>query len=332
MTFSKNSFLKLFLIAFVAMCFVQCAEEEIQPNDPDNPNDSAKTGMVNMQMTDAPIDNASIEGVFVTIAEVRIDGEVYDGLRGRHSIDVMSYQNGAVKALGLSELEVGSYSNISLVLDYETDVDGNAPGCYILTTDGLKESLESANEDIESIDINTDFEVIEDGQTDLVIDFDLRKTITGEATNNDQWDYSFVTEAELDAGLRVVKELETGAIIGTCTESLPTFDSDKIVVFAYKEGTYNAEVEMQGQGSSNIEFANAVTSASVDSEGNYQLSFLQEGEYELVFISYEDNGSGSFSIEGQLDLNVDLGIDLQTVQVSAMSSTTVNVNVTGILP
>lgn len=335
MTLTRNCFIKIFALLFIAMTFIQCQKEDISPNDPNDPNNSnnpPKTGTVNMQMTDAPIDNANIEGVFVTVAEVKIDGKTYDNFSGKQTIDIMAYQNGEVKALGISELETGTYSSISLVLDYESDVNGQTPGCYVLTTDGLKESLQSSSENTEEIEIAYDFEVVENSQTDLVIDFDLRKTITAEEENNGQWDFSFVTNSELDAGLRVVNETETGHVSGTCTEALPLFESDKIVVYAYNTGTFSSESEMHGQGSSNIEFANAVTSAAVNADGSYKLSFLNEGDYELVYVAYDDDSTGNLSIKGQLDLIVDLGIDLQMISVSAQSSTSVNVNIIGLVP
>ena len=339
MTLSRVFFVRFFTLCLMALTFVQCQKEDIGPNDPsnpnnpNNPNNTTKTGTVNMKITDAPIDNAQIEGVFITVTEVKIDGETYENFSGKQTIDILAYQNGDVKTLGIGELEVGSYSNLTLVLDYETDAAGNAPGCYVSTTDDLKESLNASGEAIEEIMVAHDFQVEEDTQIDLVMDFDLRKTITAETDNNNQWDFSFVTDAELNEGIRIIEESEAGAVEGSCEEPpLPLFTSDKIVVYAYTEGTYDTEVEMHGQGSSDIEFANAVTSAAVQADGSYHLAFLQEGDYELVYIAYEENSEGVLQVKGQLELSVDLGINLQTVTVDAKSSTTIDVDIVGIIP
>jgi hypothetical protein len=65
-------------------------------------------------------------------------------------------------------------------------------------------------------------------------------------------------------------------------------------VFIYKKGEYNASAETQGEGDNNILFANAVTSAKVESDGSYKLSFPEEGDYEVHLASYENNEEKSF--------------------------------------
>ena len=329
MTLSKNAFVKLILLSFVTLTFLHCEKEVV---DPDDPNNSTAKGTIYLQITDAPTDNANVEGVFVTVAEIKIDGISYEGFSGKQTIDVMAYQNGNVKSLGLSELETGIYANISFVLDYETDALGNSPGCFVQTTDGQKESLESSANSTSEITVAQNFEIIENSQTDLVLDFDLRKTITAEEESNGQWNFSFVSSSELNSGVRMVREKRSGSAKGNCNDNNPLFQSDKIIVYAYAKGSFNKDTEMHGQGTSNIEFSNAITSANVNANGQYHLAFLEEGEYELVYISYEDNGSGNFQIKGQLELSANVGIDLQSVSISASSTTTINVDVIGILP
>lgn len=327
MTLSKNRFKNLLFFTFVILLFAQCE------TDPTGTNSDAKSGSVNFQMTDAPIDNSNIQGAFVTIAAVKVDGEVYEGFKGKQTIDLMAYQNGRVHSLGLGELEAGSYSNVSLVLDYEADANGDAPGCYILTTDNVKEDLAASNSSSSELKLDGTLVVEENQQTDIVMDFDLRKTIVSESSNSADMSYAFVSDTQLKSGIRFMNQTETGAISGSCSETTPTHSSDKIVVFAYPKGQYNAETETQAQGSNNLTFANASTSTSVDAQGKYNLAFLEDGEYELVFASYEkDNSSGQFELQGTLKVTSDLGLDLGLLKVDAGVSLSLDVLAIAFIP
>ncbi len=339
---SRMFFIRLLVFCFAATSFIQCSKENIEPvppqddivNNDDDPNDDGtekETGTIGLKMTDAPIDNATVKAVFVTVTEIKVDGKVYEGFEGKQTIDVLALQNGRVEGLGMTELETGAYSSISLVLDHETDANGDAPGCYLITTNGIKQALSAGAAATQEIRIQNDFEVEEDQHTDFVIDFDLRKAIMATSESNNEMEYGFVTDAELQAALRIVSEADAGKVVGTCKEN-PLIQSDKIIVYAYQKGSFDWETEVTGQGESKIEFAKAVTSASVKSSGEFHLAFLEEGDYELVFVSYKKDNHGKVEVEGKLEVVADLGLDIGNVGIDARSQTNVNVLVTGIIP
>lgn len=286
-------------------------------------------GQLSLYLTDSPIDRADVEAVVVTVTEVRVDGQAWDGFDGPLTVDVLSLQNGMTRLMGSAALDARAYSDIDLVLDLEQDAMGNAPGCYVMTDDGTRHAL-SANGATELlIDIdNSGFAVVEDDEANLVVDFDLRKSIT--ASSDGSSDFAFVTSSELDNALRVVVRDETGEIEGNCNDAINS--SDRIVVYAYAAGTYNAQTETSGQGASQVLFANAVTSASVDASGQYRLSFLRSGDYELVFASYEEQPDGTLQLQGTLLLDTLLNFDLQSISVASNASVKVDVLVTGLLP
>lgn len=319
----KNRIILLFFILSGTLLFQNCTKDE-----DDNPGVS---GTISLEITDAPVDDANVQGVFVTIAEVKLDGKTFEGFQTKQTIDLMAYQNGNAKLLGAGEMEARSYSNITLVLDQEQDSAGNAPGCYVLTNDGKKHNLSAASSASNEITFSSAaFEVEKDGQTDLVIDFDLRKTITREG-NSSETDYAFTTETELKNGLRWVKKMEAGKVEGECQDG--SLFSDKIIVFAYKKGTFDKNVETSGQGASNIVFSNAITSVEVQSNGQFELNFLEEGEYDLFFAGYKDTDSdGVFELEGNIVLDLLSGSDVTTVSVDANASVSLNVVATGLLP
>jgi len=88
-------------------------------------------------------------------------------------------------------------------------------------------------------------------------------------------------------------------------------------------------VESQGQGTSDVLFANAVTSAKADSEGNYKLSFLEEGEYEIHVVSFSKmDGHSMFS--GFLNAASTIsGILLNSVSISSNTQLVLNIDVSG---
>jgi len=322
MSIRKKEWKFAVLFIFVAALFVQCTKEE----SPDKVQ-----GTLEVEITDAPIDDAEVSGAFVTVTEIKLDGKTFEGFSGKQTIDLMAYQNGNVKTLGLGEVEVGNYSTITLVLDHANDENGDSPGCYVATTDGKKHDLSTGSAASQEIILsNTALSISENSTSTLLIDFDLRKTITQDDSGNDS-DYSFVTTAELEAGLRQVEKEQAGTIEGQCDNS--ALHAEKVIVYAYQKGTYNKEQEINGQGSSQVQFKNAISSTSVQADGSYSLHFLEEGEYEVVFVGYKDAGNdGRFEVAGALNVDITGSLNLNEVSVGAQSTTTLNVLATGILP
>ena len=310
--------LRLILFLCVPLLFWQCDD------------DDAGNGQLRIEITDAPIDDESIEGVFVTIAEVRVDGKMWTGMTSKQTIDLMTLQEGNVQSLGIAEVEAKSYNRISLVLDQEEDEDGNSPGCYVLTDDSQKHNLAASTSDEITIDVTgSDVDVMDGSTSSIVVDFDLRKSLRYGNPNEPSSDYAFSTTGELTAAIRYVEKNEAGHIEGECTDLISS--SDMIVVYAYAKGTFDREDETSGP--ADEQFADAVTSTTVNAQGEYRLSWLEEGDYELVFVSYEDEGNnGTMDLQGTLNLTSILGLNLKSISVGVASTVVVDVMVTGILP
>lgn len=310
-----KNYLKTVTVAFISLIMtVSCSD-----NDDENVSMDADSYNTTFKITDAPIDNANVEAVFITVSSVKVDGTTLEGFN-KTTFDLAALVNGETLTLGNIDLEAGSYSNIELELDYTADADGNTPGCYVEFVNGEKDQLEATSN---TIDINDTFEVLVSTSNEIIIDFDLRKTIKeeqGTTANN----FEFVSMSELTTGIRTVNNAMAGKISGSANDQNNT--SDKIVVYAYEQGTFNADVESEGQGESNILFANAVTSSEVNGlSSQYNLSFLEEGEYELVFASYNKDGD-DFYFNSLLTAESTTGIDLAGISVS--SSIQINANVT----
>lgn len=290
-------------------------KDDSMPNEAEAYNTSFK-------ITDAPVDNANVEAVFVTISDVKVDGTSLEGFN-KTTVELSALVDGKTETLGNLDLQAGSYSNIELELDYATDATGNAPGCYIVTANGEKDKLEAT---AGKINVNDAFEVFAKASNEVVIDFDLRKTIK-EKQDTVSSDFEFVSMSELSAGIRALNAESTGTISGKAEDTQNT--SDKIVVYAYEKGTFDTQTETNGKGESNVTFANAVTSSTVASaDGSYSLNFLSEGDYELVFVSYSKNGD-QFLFNALLNAESNTGLDLGAISVTSALQLSANVTITG---
>ena len=314
--------LSAILITLMATAVIQSCSKN---NDSITPAPDGQ-GTLMMEVTDAPSDDANIKGTFVTVTEVRIDGKKFSGFSGKKTIELSAYQNGNVAALGLGNIQTGTYGNISLILDNATDQNGNAPGCYTMTTDNMKYNLTGSVSGQTEIVSSKAFEVKEKQQTNIVLDFDIRKAVT-DNNGSTAGGYTFVSSADLNASTRLLIKTQTGGIKGNCANYKEP--NSKLIVYAYKKGAYNSS-ETKGQGSGNVQFKNAVTSCLADGNGNYNLSFLEEGDYDVRFATCKNNGSGQFILQSMLNLNS--LINLTSVSVKANTSVTLDVAVTGLLP
>lgn len=312
----------IFLLAIgltVPFVLTSCNDEE--------DNDDMKA-TVNFKMTDAPVDNNNVEAVFVTVADIKVDGNSVDGFE-KQTIDLTAYQQGNAKLMASDELDVQSYNNISLVLDYESDESGNSPGCYVITDDDMKHNLNAGSQSQGEITINDGFDVQSASENNVVIDFDLRKSIVSGNESHSESDFSFVTQGEMSNALRAVVEMESGSIEGNAENESAA--EGEMVVYAYHKGEFDSSTETSGQGSSNVMFANAVTSAKVKNDGSYKLSFLQEGEYEVHVANYQENAEGEMEFQGTMEASSSTsGYLLGGIMVEANGQLMIDLLISGI--
>lgn len=265
------------------------------PTACDDSSEPMGKGEAEFEITDAPSDDASVKGVFVTVADIKVDGRSVSGF-AKQTIDLKAYQEGNTKLLATAgELDAKSYNNLTLVLDLETDANGNTPGCYVLTQDDTKYKLKSTTSGLTEVTINKEWRVVANTTSKIVMDFDLRKSIG--SSDDPMVRYTFVTDDNLGAAIRLVAREDAGTIKGSYEADS---NADKIVVYAYKKGTFSAGTETAPQGENEMLFANAVASAEVKqglTGRTFTLAFLEEGEYELHFAAHSENTSGRMTFQ-----------------------------------
>jgi len=289
-------------------------------------------GEVEIQITDAPIDDANVKSVVVTVTDVKIDGQSVSGFT-KTTFDLKALQDGNTKVLGSQTMDAKAYSSMVLVLDLENDAQGNTPGCYVLAADGGKYKLKSTATGKLEVVANQSWSAVKNAKTQVVADFDLRKSIR--YSDDPSIRYSFVSDANLNTAVRVVAKEKSGMIKGTYENSSDA-NPEKIVVYAYKKGTFNASTETQAQGTDAIQFKNAVASAVVKESLSgkvYTLAYLPEGEYELVFAGYSKNTeSGRVGFDALLKSETSVNGSVSSIiRVQANATITLSTSIKGLI-
>ena len=321
--------MKLTLHLLAVLCLVSITIIHIGCNK-DTDVVAVRTGLIDISVTDAPIDNPEITGAFITIAGIKINGDT-NLLANKITIDLLAYQDGNTKKLGIYSIPVGSYDQLELILDIQQDAHGGIPGCYISTLDGKKHNLAASPNLVKKITLsNMDITIMEDASTDLTIDFDLRKLIKVDTTNL-AIKYQLIADRDIPSGIRVVNSELTGTIEGII--ELGNHSNDKVLVFAYRSGSFITASETSTSVSNGLDFQNAINSSSIKVDGSFTLPFLPRGSYELIFAVYENTPqSQDFNYLGLLDAKSAAGYLLKDVNVEANNTVAIAVNSNGLLP
>lgn len=165
----------------------------------------AGTGTLSLGLTDAAGD---YQHVFVTIKEIQVSkaAEAEGDNSGwttimepNKTIDLKTLENGEIFDLGLAELEAGHYNQMRLILGTEPEpvepVDDESiqhPHANYLVIEGekagdyLEEPLKLPSGFQTGIKIVRGFEIINQGTTALILDFDAQKSVV-KAGNSGQW-------------------------------------------------------------------------------------------------------------------------------------------------
>ena len=289
----------------------------------DDSSEPMGKGEAEFEITDAPSDDASVKGVFVTVADIKVDGRSVSGF-AKQTIDLKAYQEGNTKLLATAgQLDAKSYNNLTLVLDLETDANGNTPGCYVLTQDDTKYKLKNTTTGLAEVTINEEWRVVANTTSKIVMDFDLRKSL--DYSDDPMVRYTFVADDKLGAAIRLVARENAGTIKGSYEADS---NADKIIVYAYKKGTFSAETETEPQGENDLLFANAVASAEVKdglTGRTFTLAFLEEGEYELYFAAHTENTTGRMTFETMLSSETKIDGSVANI-IKVQGGATINVS------
>ena len=136
--------------------------------------------------------------------------------------------------------------------------------------------------------------------------------------------YSLGANPELDGYLRFDDENYSGSLKGTYSGQIKS--KEEVAVYVYKKGQFKAGSELKG--SDGIRFKNAVASAMVNkgpAAHTYQIHFLDKGQYEVHFVSYEEGTTGSLVMRSELEVDTHPEVNLTEIEIKAGIEATIDV-------
>lgn len=265
---------KLFIATLLAVVAFACTDT----------NENA-TGKASISITDAPIDDANVKAVFISINSVEVKGpdgwKTLDAFEEPIKIDLLSYQNGEAYFLTEETLEAAAYNEVRLMLDIQEKTNGSQQnaGCYIEYKDGTTQPLFVPSGGQSGYKAKGDFVIPAGGTVALTLDFDVRKAIV-KAGNSGK----FI----LKPTVRLIANNNAGLINGSFNAEDSTFN--KVVVFAYANDEFDMS-ETDEPADEEVRFENAITSSVVADDDTFTLAFMNAGTYDLYFANFDEEGN-----------------------------------------
>lgn len=235
------------------------------------------TGLLNVSVTDAPIDSA--ENVFVEFNGVEIKSAngksiTFDFTErctidpASCQIDLLSLTNGiSEKILDGETVLSGQYNWMRLMVKAEKNVKDS----YIVIN-GKEFELRIPSGAESGLKLNRGFVVPAGGEASFTVDFDLRKSVHGTVGKSDY---------TLRPTLRIVNNAETGTLSGNIDSSFFAGGACTGAVYIFFDGTADAPDDEDGEGFG----PDPITSALVEDDGvySYKIGHLSEGDYLIAF-------------------------------------------------
>jgi hypothetical protein len=243
----------------------------------DETGTGSDTGILHLSITDAPIDQYDVTGVFITVTDVQIhkDGESWtalDGFQGPVTYNLLELTHGVSALMGSTELTAGTYTQIRFMLDAPANMGQGQhtnPGCYLEFADGSTASLFVPSGGQTGYKAIGSFTVPINGEVHVTADFDVRKSVVVAGNSG-----KFI----LKPTIRLVADDQAGKITGSVTNLEAGYGA---VIYAYEAGTYQ-EAEALDPEPELVRFPRAISSDRVHEEGHYMIPFLAPGSYDLV--------------------------------------------------
>lgn len=276
---SKIQFVNFLSILFISIGMTACGGGN---------TNTQGTGSVEIGITDAPVDSA--EAVVIHFTEAALHGpdgttsvKVIDPVTKQpgRSIDLLQLQGGMWTGLFTDEVTAGHYSWIRLTLDMSQS--------YI-QINGQQYALRCTSCENNGYRLNRSFNVVADGTMALMLDFDLRKSITDPSSGLDYI---------LRPTVRVVETAVSGSITGEIDPNLIAdlggFTGCSVYAFAGNDALLD-DVYIPVDISIPSEQNNPISTAKVVYENNiyqYTLSFLPAGDYTVALTCDADMDSAA---------------------------------------
>jgi len=300
----KIQILFLSLLFSLALVFNAC-------NGGDSSSSSERTGTLSLNIADAPlVDDANVTGVFITVSRVEyhVSGDTWQTMEDFNTsinpINLLDWQDGKSFSLGNFQLPAGKYTQIRFILDAVEEGTGvhTDTGCFIQFNSNTNETLYVPSGTKTGYKAIGTFTVPVNGDVNITADFDVRKSIIYAGG-----------KYKLKPTIKLVVTNESGSIEGNVTN----IDSNA-TLYAYEYANDVSTWEGSSdelEDSNGLRFSNAVTSAAlkVADDGNFTLSFLTPGKYDLVTAQFTDTDVTILDVES--------GVEVTSGQTTTVSLT-----------
>ena len=263
----------------------------------DGGGDKARTGTLKLGITDAPVDHALEVNVQFTGVELKpVDGApVSFDFAPAKSFDLLQL-TGTNRAMLLDGVEIpaGDYEWVRLKVAADPNVGGDS---YVVLEEGGGQcEIRIPSGDETGLKLVRGFTVAVGAITDFTIDFDLRKSLVAPPGQRTVVDTCGNQAYLLKPVLRMVNNLQVGAIGGSIDPNLitaecPVDNSDpypgNVYLFgpvATTEPDDAIEVDDYDLVENDANGGDAIASAMVDPDtGNYMIGFLAPGKYKVAY-------------------------------------------------
>lgn len=230
----------------------------------DTTSTATTTGTATMNITDAPVDDENVLGVYVAFDAVHYkpaDSQwVVEELNETRVINLLELQDGnSTLLVSQTELPTGRINQVRFVINKaETFIELANEGNVSLTVPSGEEKVVGG------------FVVPAGGDVNITADFDLRKSLVLDAKGY-----------KLKPTIKIVDNSQVGEVSGTVSN---VDGNTTVIIYAYANDTFNND-ELDP----NIDFTNAATSSDA-TDGDYTLAWLAAGTYDLVVVELDVNG------------------------------------------
>lgn len=264
MTVGKTT--KWIFVLIVLFFFSACSGDE---------TDSTSTGELSLLLTDASTEG--YKAVYVTIKEVQVhlDEETEGEENGSWEVvsepdktyNLLELANGVIEELGIRYLSAGHYTQLRMILDDTADEGTNIKGeshpsaNYIVTQSDGYEELKIPSGFQTGIKIVHGFDVAEGQLTELILDFDVSKSVI-KAGNSGKW--------ILKPTIKVIDTLVTASVSGIISDG----DTSAVQNATVSAQIYDPDAETEDQIISQ--------SQAVSEEDGYYFMYLWPGTYKIV--------------------------------------------------
>ncbi|MEL6676442.1 MAG: DUF4382 domain-containing protein [Bacteroidota bacterium] len=285
--------------------------------------------MMGLSVTDSPIDDPLYEKVYLTVKGIEINGEKMKEFDEKITLNIAELQNGVTKELAEVPVAEGDLDAVTLILDFDKDENGEAPGCYAETSYGRKIDLSNGRSGDYKLELLKDLQFEEDEEANLVLDIDLRKAMRNGLPGEEN-DVSLVDDDELRRSIRVIREETAGNVLGTLTNQLTNNPQVGIFnIYSYARGTFDKNQEQFDGNFDGRTFEQAISSTRIQvfpgQSQAFGLYYLEPGEYDLVIEAWQVEEFSQWAV-GMLK---PVGAELLTIPVTVEEGADTQIQITG---